>query len=121
VEDRSSIEQNLGKENPVSGNKAREWPMKAWGKNGNEGLRGGRLLPGKNETPGQGPRGLGKSAYAVGSGTTKSLLEGSLLLMLDSSPIRDGHRRSSIHFIGVRGTNLIDIFSSEEGRSTATV
>jgi len=31
---------------------------------------------------------------------TESLLEGSLLLMLDSSPIGNGHRRISIYCIG---------------------
>jgi hypothetical protein len=112
VKDRSSIEQNLGKENPVSGNQARQWPMKAWKKNRNEEVRIGRLLPGKNETPGRGPGGSGDPPMPLDPDRRNLFSKGSLLLMLDSSPIRDGHRRSSIHCIGVRGTNLIDIFSA---------
>jgi hypothetical protein len=59
VEDRSSIDQNLRKENPVSRNKAREQSTGDWGKNRREGVRGGGLLPGKKEAPGQGPGGSG--------------------------------------------------------------
>lgn len=75
--------------------------------------KGRKATAGEKRTPG-GTRGSGKSADAVGSGRTKSLLEGHLLFVLDSSPIRHGHRRSSVHCIGARGTNLINIFSSKE-------
>jgi len=34
--------------------------------------------------------------------------------VLDSSPIRHGHRRSSVHCIGRRRINLIELFSSQE-------
>jgi len=71
--------------------------------------KGRKATAGEKRTPG-GTRGSGKSADAVGSGRTKSLLEGRLLFVLDSSPIRHGHHRSSVHCIGARGINLINFF-----------
>jgi len=68
-------------------------------------------LPGKNETPGRGPGGSGDPPMPLDPEGRNLFWKGSLLLMLDSSPIRDGHRRSSIHCIGVCEGNLIDIFS----------
>jgi hypothetical protein len=74
----------------------RESPLGIWGEK--DGWR-------KKETPGRGLGGSEDPPMPLDAGKTKSLLEGSLLFMLDSSPIRDGHRRNSVYRIGrFRGT-----------------
>jgi len=83
----------------------RESPSRSWGE---KKSRVGR----KKETPGRGLGGSEDPPMPLDAGKTKSLLEGSLLFMLDSSPIRDGHRRSSVYRIGrFRGTFTWKILS----------